>query len=127
ERITGSYFVDTIVQDLKAFPDLGKYDLSSLRTGSGAPLPTASFRWLTETIGMKELVSAYGLSETSNAVVRTRCEDPLEKRAVTSGRPCAGVHVRIVDIETGEVLPHSRVGEICVSGYTIMKGYYKRP
>lgn len=127
ERITGSYFVDTIVQDLKAFPDLGKYDLSSLRTGSGAPLPTASFRWLTETIGMKELVSAYGLSETSNAVVRTRCEDPLEKRAITSGRPCDGVHVRIIDIETGEVLPHSRVGEICVSGYTIMKGYYKRP
>lgn len=127
ERITGSYFVDTIVQDLKAFEDRERYDLSSLRTGSGAPLPTASFRWLTETVGMRELVSAYGLSETSNAVVRTRCTDPLEKRAITSGRPCDGVSVRIVDIDTGAVLPHDAIGEICVSGYTVMKGYYKLP
>src|SRR5581483_11763189 len=66
ERITVSFFVDTIVQDLRAFPGLAQYDLSSLRTGTGAPLPTASFLWLTNLLNIPQLVSAYGMSETSN-------------------------------------------------------------
>ncbi|VVE62035.1 3-[(3aS,4S,7aS)-7a-methyl-1, 5-dioxo-octahydro-1H-inden-4-yl]propanoyl:CoA ligase [Pandoraea captiosa] len=127
ERITVSFFVDTIVQDLKAFPDIGKYDLSSLRTGTGAPLPTASFEWVSRTLNVPELVSAYGMSETSNAVVRTRWDDPYEKRSRTNGRPVRGVRIRITDIETGKVLPAGSVGQICVSGYVVMKGYYRMP
>jgi len=127
ERITVSFFVDTIVQDLKAFPDRGQYDLSSLRTGTGAPLPTASFYWMTETVGVPELVSAYGMSETSNAVLRTRWDDPIEKRATTHGRPVDGVQVKIVDVDTGVELGAGQVGEICIAGYVLMKGYYKLP
>ncbi len=127
ERITVSFFVDTIVQDLKSFSDLERYDLSSLRTGTGAPLPTESFHWVTQTMGVPQLVSAYGMSETSNAVVRTRCDDPLEKRANTNGRPVDGVRIRITDVETNEPLPNGQIGEICISGYVLMKGYYKRP
>jgi fatty-acyl-CoA synthase len=127
ERITLSFFVDTIVQDLKAFADRGSYDLGSLRTGTGAPLPEASFRWLTEEVGVPELVTAYGMSETSNAVTRTRCDDPLEKRAGTCGRPVPGVSIRIVDVDTGEDVGSGRIGEICIRGYVVMKGYYKLP
>ncbi len=127
ERITVSFFVDTIVQDLKAFPDVGRYDLSSLRTGTGAPLPTASFEWVSRTLGVPELVSAYGMSETSNAVVRTRWDDPYEKRSRTNGRPVRDVRIRIADIETGEPLPAGEIGQICVSGYVVMKGYYRMP
>ena len=127
EKITVSFFVDTIVQDLKSFKDLKRYDLSSLRTGTGAPLPTASFHWVTQTMDVPELVSAYGMSETSNAVVRTRCDDPIEKRANTNGRPVDGVRIRITDVETNEPLPSGQIGEICISGYVLMKGYYKRP
>lgn len=127
EHITVSFFVDTIVQDLKAFPDIGKYDLSSLRTGTGAPLPTASFEWVSRTLNVPELVSAYGMSETSNAVVRTRWDDPYEKRSRTNGRPVRGVKVRITDIETGKELPAGSIGQICISGYVVMKGYYRMP
>ena len=127
ERITLSFFVETIVQDLRAFADIGRYDLSSLRTGTGAPLPTDSFLWLTKVIGIPQLVSAYGMSETSNAVVRTRCSDPLDKRAGTNGRPVEGVRIRIADVETNQTLPSGTVGEICIAGYVLMKGYYKRP
>src|SRR5690606_34876588 len=74
-----------------------------------------------------ELVSAYGMSETSNAVVRTRCSDPLEKRAGTNGRPVDGVQIRIVDVETNETLGVGQIGEICISGYVLMNGYYKQP
>ncbi len=127
ERITVSFFVDTIVQDLKAFEDRERYDLSSLRTGTGAPLPTESFYWVERTIGVPHLVSAYGMSETSNAVVRTRWDDTLEKRATTNGRPVNGVQVRIADVETNATLPAGTIGEICIAGYTLMKGYYKQP
>ncbi|WP_077000984.1 AMP-binding protein [Variovorax sp. KK3] len=127
ERITLSFFVDTIVQDLRAFPGRGRYDLSSLRTGTGAPLPEASFRWLTDEIGIPELVSAYGMSESSNAVARTGCDDPFDKRASTCGRPVPGVRIKIADVDTGEDLGTGRVGEICIHGYVVMKGYYQLP
>jgi len=127
ERITLSFFVDTIVQDLRAFPGRRRYDLSSLRTGTGAPLPEASFRWLTDEIGIPELVSAYGMSESSNAVARTGCDDPFDKRASTCGRAVPGVRIKIADVDTGEDLGTGRVGEICIHGYVVMKGYYHLP
>ena len=127
ERITMSFFVDTIVQDLRAFSERGQYDLSSLRTGTGAPLPTDSFQWLTETMQIPELVSAYGMSETSNAVTRTRVSDSYEKRSTTNGRPVGGVEIRIVDAATNASLPAGVVGEVCIRGYVLMKGYYRLP
>ena len=127
ERITVSFFVDTIVQDLRAFDERSLYDLSSLRSGTGAPLPTASFMWVTTELDVPQLVSAYGMSETSNAVVRTRITDPLAKRSGTNGRPVDGVRIRIADVETNATLPVGTVGEICISGYVLMKGYYKQP
>ncbi len=127
EHITVSFFVEAIVQDLKSFPEIGSYNLSSLRTGTGAPLPTESFYWVTNTLGVPQLVSAYGMSETSNAVVRTLCSDPLEKRAGTNGRPVDGVKIRIADVDTNKTLPDGKTGEICIAGYVLMKGYYKRP
>lgn len=127
ESITATFFVDTIVQDLKGYDQLATHDLSSLRAGYGAPLPTASFLWLVDVLGIRGMISTYGMSETTNAVSRTRLEDPLDKRAHTNGRPCAGVSVRIADLETGRALPVGSVGEIRVAGYTVMQGYYNRP
>ncbi len=127
ERITVSFFVDTIVQDLKAFGRTSEYDLSSLRTGTGAPLPKPSFCWVTTELGVPELVSAYGMSETSNAVVRTLCSDPLDKRSGTNGRPVPGVEIRIADAVTNKTMDAGVIGEICIRGYVLMKGYYKMP
>jgi fatty-acyl-CoA synthase len=127
ERITLAFFVDTIVQDLRAFDDRARYDLSSLRTGTGAPLPTASFLWVSHELGVPQLVSAFGMSETSNAVARTRHDDTLEKRSTTNGRPVDGVRIRIADVQTNATLPNGTVGEICIAGYVLMKGYYRQP
>ena len=41
--------------------------------------------------------------------------------------PVADTDCRIVDVETGEVLPQGEVGELCVRGPQIMKGYWNRP
>ena len=127
ERITMSFFVDTIVEDLKAYEGRSKSDLSSLRTGTGAPLSRASFMFATEELGIPQLIGVYGMSETSNAVCRADCTDPLAKRSGTNGRPVDGVRIRIADVETNATLPVGTVGEICISGYVLMKGYYKQP
>jgi len=127
ERITVTFMVDTIVEDLKAFGRWRDYDLSTLRTGTGAPLSRASFRFATEELGIPELIGVFGMSETSNAVARCDCGDPLEKRMNTNGRPVDGVRIRIADVDTNATLPPGKVGEICVAGYVVMKGYYKRP
>jgi fatty-acyl-CoA synthase len=127
ERITVTFMVDAIVQDLRAFPRLADYDLSSLRTGTGAPLSPASFRFATDVIGIPQLIGVFGMSETSNAVARGDCRDPYAKRAGTNGRPVEGVRIRIADVESNATLEAGRVGEICVAGYVLMKGYYKLP
>jgi fatty-acyl-CoA synthase len=127
ERITLSFFVDTIVQDLRAFEDRKRYDLSTLRTGTGAPLPTESFLWVSRELGVSQLVSAYGMSETSNAVARTSHADSLAKRSTTNGRPVEGVRIRIADVQTNATLPSGVIGEVCIAGYVLMKGYYKQP
>jgi fatty-acyl-CoA synthase len=126
ERITVTFFVDTIVQDLRGFPHVANYDLTSLRTGTGAPLPTASFLWITKMLGVPQLVSVYGMSEASGAVARTRTTDTLVKRSTTHGRPVEGVRLRIADVVTNLTLPSNVVGEICVAGDTVMPGYYKQ-
>ena len=127
ERITVTFFVDTFVHDLQAFPTAANYDLSSLRTGTGLPLPTSDFKWITKKLGVPQLVSVYGLCEACGAVTRSHASDPLAKRANTNGRPVEGVRLRIADIATGQTLPSGVVGEICVSGRSMMKGYYKHP
>ena len=127
ERITVGFFVDTIVRDLRAFDRRDAYDLSSLRTGTGAPLSRDAFDFASNELGVHELIGVFGMSETSNAVSRGDCGDPYEKRAGTNGRPVPGVEIRIADVATGETLPTNRMGEICIRGFIIMRGYYRQP
>lgn len=127
ERITFTFFVDTIVRDLQDFEGLPEFDFSHLRTGAGGPLSPAGLRWVVDTLGATEMCNVYGMSETSNAIARSWWHEPLELRADTNGKPVDGISVRIVDVETEAVLPVGTIGEIRVSGYTVMAGYYNRP
>lgn len=127
ERITMSFFVEPIVHDLREFGGRGRFNLGTLRTGTGAPLARSSFIWICEDLGCRELTNVYGLSETSNAVCRTFGTDTLERRAESSGPPMPGVSLRIDDIDTGDPLPAGKVGEIRVKGYTVTPGYYRMP
>lgn len=52
--------------------------------------------------------------------------DPDELRARTTGRVLPGTQLRIVDPETGVILPPDTTGELRVKGY-VTPGYYKDP
>ena len=127
EKITFTFFVDTMVRDLQDFDGLKAHDYTYLRTGAGGPLSPAGLRWVVDAFGATEMCNVYGMSETSNAIARSWWYEPLELRADTNGLPVEGVSVRIVDAETGDDMPAGSVGEIRVSGYTVMAGYYNRP
>jgi fatty-acyl-CoA synthase len=78
-------------------------------------------------MGMTGILNIYGTSETSPNVTTTFVDDPLERRINFHGLPHAGTEVKIVDPASGESLLAGREGEICVRGWNVMKGYYKKP
>jgi fatty-acyl-CoA synthase len=80
-----------------------------------------------ERLHMTEITICYGLTEASPVITQTLPDDDLLRRTETVGRPLPHIAVRIVDPQTGEVLPAGRQGEVCCRGYSVMKGYYNLP
>jgi acyl-CoA synthetase (AMP-forming)/AMP-acid ligase II len=108
------------------FPDVGRYDLTSLRfcTSGGAPIPLDVLRRFREATG-SALLEGYGLSETISACV---VNPPHRIVQGSIGIPLPGVDVRVVDTEDpGKELPLGEVGELLVKGPMVMKGYWNRP
>jgi len=103
------------------------YDLSSVRTGvmAGAPCPVEIMKGASDKMGAN-IVIAYGLTESSPVITMTDLNDSLEDRVNTVGRALPEQDVRIVD-ENNNPLPPGKTGELCVKGYNVMKGYFKKP
>ena len=112
---------------------LEKYDLSPLTTclsGAG-PLPRDVQLKFEEKTGAR-VVEGYGLSESSPVVTANPIVDPPGKERVMGsiGLPFPSTDCKIMDIETGETqlgLGPDQVGELCVKGPQVMKGYLNRP
>lgn len=70
------------------------------------------------------LAQGYGMSELSAAA--TFCVNDRYKRG-SVGIPSLTTTVGIFDPKTGEELGYNQKGEVCVTGPSVMKGYFKRP
>ncbi|WP_299519427.1 long-chain fatty acid--CoA ligase [uncultured Serinicoccus sp.] len=105
-------------------------DLSTLRTAisGGASLPLEVMKRFEETFGAT-ILEGYGLSETSP--VASFNHPDAERKAGSIGTPIRGVQMRLVGPDGAEVESSSeedpQVGEICIRGENIMKGYWNRP
>jgi fatty-acyl-CoA synthase len=131
ERVSIFSGVPTMFITLLGHPDLGRHDLSSLRTGSigAAPVPVEIMKRILDRergLGMDALV-VYGLTEATGGTHWTRPGDPVEKRVATVGLPTPEIEDCVVDPVTGRELPPGREGELCIKGPTLMIGYYKKP
>jgi fatty-acyl-CoA synthase len=116
--------VPTLVQDFFLNPNLGQYDLSSLRklSGGGAPMPPAMAERL-EARGIR-YVEGYGLTET----MAPSHINPVERiKKGCLGIPIFEVESRIIDPETLRELPQGQTGEIVIRGPQVFVGYWNKP
>ena len=71
-----------------------------------------------------ELLQAYGLTETTGGAC---CTPPRDNVMGSIGKPLPGVEARIADAQKPTDSDGPAIGEICIRGQIVMKGYYKRP
>ena len=69
------------------------------------------------------LAQGYGMSEVSAAA--SFCVNDIYKE-YSVGIPSVATTISIFDPETGDELGYNQIGEICIAGPTLMKGYYNR-
>jgi len=109
------------------YPDLSKYDVTSITAciSGAAGLPVEVQQRFQELTGAR-LVEGYGLSESSPVVHA----NPIfgDNRVGTIGVPWPDTEAKIMDADTGEKeMGVGEVGEICVRGPQVMKGYWQMP
>jgi len=125
ERATSVYGVPAMYVAEFALPELSTFDFTSLRTGmmSGAPCPVELMKRVLNEMHIRELVIAYGQTETSPVVTMSDAGDSLEIRVNTVGRAMPQTEIQVISTTDGARQPMGMQGEICVRGYAVMKGY----
>jgi len=128
ERCTGLHGVPTMFIAQMEHPQFASFDLSSLRTGimAGAPCPIEVMRRAVDSMNLREITIAYGMTETSPVSFQTSVDDPLDRRVSTVGRVQPHLEVKIIDSE-GRIVPRGVPGELCTRGYAVMLGYWEDP
>ena len=117
--------VNTLFNALLNDPGFAKLDFSPMRITLGGGMAVQSAvadRWRAITGG--PLLQAYGLTETSPAATINPLD--LDSFNGSIGLPIPSTEVSIRD-DHGHEVERGQVGEICIRGPQVMKGYWKRP
>lgn len=129
EKATALYGVPTMFIAELALPNFSSFDLSHLRTGimAGSNCPIEVMKSVISQMNMQDVTICYGMTETSPVSFQTRMDAPLEKRVATVGTIHPHLEVKLVDPESGQVVPRGQKGELCTRGYSVMLGYWNNP
>ena len=124
-RFTAITGVNTLFNGLLNTPGFDEVDFSSLKVtlGGGMAVQRAvAERW--KKVTGVTLVEAYGLTETSPAA----CINPLNLAEYNGaiGLPIPSTDACVKD-DNGKTLTPGEVGELCIKGPQVMKGYWQRP
>lgn len=131
ERVTKVAVVPTMLGAIVSHPDVGAFDLSSLRRISygGSPISEALLRRTLAVLPHVRLYQVYGQTEGGPTISMLKPEHHCAEaggRLASAGQPIAGVELRILDEDDREVAC-GQVGEICVRGLTVSPGYWNQP
>ena len=136
-RVTLTNIVPTMYYRLVNYPDVGRFNYSSLRIlmSGGAPISPSLVKKIIDTFKC-DYIQTYGLTETSPFLTMSILKDHLKmlpfdeqlKYKSTTGRRFKGVELKVVNFKGEEVESDNKeVGEIIVRGDTISNGYWKLP
>ena len=136
EKVSRILMVPTMATALVNFPELSKYDLSSIRFTNigGAASPIELLREVEQKLG-GICVAGYGLTETAPVLTVSfpsrgveRSDDERYRLQAMTGRQVPGVDLRVFD-ENGVEVPSDgqTVGEIVVRSDNVMMGYWNLP
>ena len=127
EKCTGLHGVPTMFIAELDHPRFAEFDLSTLRTGimAGSPCPTEVMKRVVDQMHLSQITIAYGMTETSPVSCQSSTNTPLAKRVSTVGTVQPHLEVKIVDPETGALVPRGTPGELCTRGYSVMHGYWE--
>lgn len=134
ERISRCQFVPTMIHSLIQVPDVGKFDLSSLKlilyAGSSMPVELLKQALAIFPCGFAQL---YGQTESGPFTTVLKPEDHVldgtdmsVARLASSGKPALNYEIRIVD-ETDNDVPIGEVGELIGRSEAMMIGYWQMP
>lgn len=103
----------THYQMLADHPDLGRFDIGSLRFGiaGGAASTPEAVRKIMDRLGLEALLNAYGMTEACGSISRTEIGDPVEAHALTVGRPMPWLETRLTD------------RQLAIRGKPVTRGY----
>lgn len=133
EKITNTFFGSPFLSPLLDYPDLNRFDYSTLRhiLVAGSPLPAEVWQLAIKTFG-KIFVQFYGASELPPITFLLPEDFVLEgaaekvSRLRSCGREALNTRARVVD-ERGQDVSPGVVGEVIAKSKSLMKGYWNAP
>ena len=133
EQCTHINLVPTIYGWMVNHPTVDRYDLSSVKlfTYAGSPFPVEILKQCIRKFGNR-FAQGYGATETAGAAITMldesehHLEGEAAKYLASAGKPAPFSRVKIVDEHDVTIGPDT-IGEICVRGAHVMKGYWKNP
>ena len=129
EKLSVLHGVPTMTWEVMNSPDFDKTDLSTLRSvqSGGASRPPEHLALMKQRFPEQAQPGlGYGLTET-NAIGATITGKFYYAKPDSTGRPTPPVTSIQIQDESGQSLQSGQIGEICIKGPTLMKGYWQRP
>lgn len=124
-QVTCFHIVPAMYTAVLSVKQIDKFDLSSLRwvVVFGAPSSPEILNRFHQYCPNARLLNGWGMTETCPPNTVT----PMDSDNIASvGKPAPHCRIRIVD-EGGHEMPSGEIGEIVISGWVVMDGYYKDP
>jgi long-chain acyl-CoA synthetase len=126
-RPTIAILVPTILTAMVNYPEISKYDISSINyvVSGSAPLPVEVMNRFEQLTG-SVILEGYGLTESSPVTHVNPVES--KRKAGSIGIAIPSTDSRIMDLETGTKEQQvGQPGELVIKGPQVMKGYWNMP